>query len=825
MVNALTSRATTSVESLPVRRIRNYARYFTALWTLLLCVSAVFTTISDRETLNKLIKSEAKAAIERDILYRSWGSAHGGVYAPVTDTNIPNPYLANITERDIITPSGRQLTLINPAYMTRQVYELAKKRDKLIATGHLTSLNPIRPENIPDAWEKTALLSFEKGNREVSELVLLDGQQSMRLMRAFVTEKSCLKCHAAQGYKFGDIRGGLSVTMNVQPLIDASRSHIVDGLATHILIWLLGLCMTFLGAKQLIVSARSQSQAENDLREQKLQLEEEVCTRRTIQESLQESEGKLQEQNNELLATEEMLRVQLNEYELSQMHLKESNSNLQAIFQVSPLPIFITTYNEGIVREINRTFSDTLGYQRLDIIGKTSVELGIWNDISERQLFIRTVEEHRDVSGFAAEIRNSRGEIRSISMHGTTIDYKNEPCLLIAFMDITERKRIEEELRQSQKMDVLGQLAGGVAHDYNNMLTAIIGSAEMMERYVNDDPAQARLLKSIQEAAGRSADLTGQLLAFSRKGNKMTVQIWINKTVQAVVGMLGRTIDKTIQLETRLTATQDLVIGDPTQLQNTLLNLGLNARDAIPHGGAITFATATVFLDARFCGTHSSQLQPGHYVEISVSDNGAGINKKILEHIFEPFFTTKEIGKGKGTGLGLAAVYGTIKEHLGCIDVTSEPGIGTIFKLYLPLAAETTATHAREDLPCRGSGGILLVDDEALIREIGQALLEEHGYRVFLAEDGQQALEVYAREHDHISLVILDIVMPVMDGKETLRRLIEAYPDVKVLISSGFHQNAANDSFIELGSKGFIRKPYHSSELFKAVDDAILGNS
>jgi PAS domain S-box-containing protein len=803
-----------------VRRIRNYACFFSAVWTLLLLMSVLLVSNGLKKTLTELALTEARAAIGRDILYRHWGSSYGGVYAPITEKNSPNPYLSHLPERDISTPSGRKLTLINPAYMTRQVYELAKETGIFIGSGHLTSLNPIRPENAPDPWEKKALQSFENGAREVSEIGQIDGQPFIRLIRAFITEKSCLKCHAAQGYKEGDIRGGLSVSLPAQPLIDATRKQIIGTMTTHGLIWLLGLTMTGFGARQLSRNALSQKQIETELQEQTLKLEEEIADRQAIQESLQESEDKLQEQNYELQATEETLRVQLGEYEISQAKLNESNLNLQAIFDVSPLPILISSYVDGVVRDINKTFSIAFGYDEAEVIGKTTLELGIWSNISERDYFIRIINEQHGRSGYPAEIRNARGELRSIRMYSTTIDFNNEPCLLIVFMDITDQKRTEDELRQSQKMDVVGQLAGGVAHDFNNMLTAIIGSAEMMERYVKDNPAQEKLLTTIQEAAGRSADLTAQLMAFSRKGSTTNVRVWLNKTIQSVIGILGRTIDKNIQIATRLVATHDLVIGDPTQLQNALLNLGINARDAMPNGGTITYSTATVFLDATYCGSHGSHLHPGHYLEISVSDTGTGIQKEILEHIFEPFFTTKEIGKG--TGLGLAAVYGTVKEHMGSINVYSEPGIGTVFKLYLPLAAEQPPNEIPNGISGQRSGGILLVDDEALIREMGQALLEEHGYQVYLAEDGQEALEVYEREREHISLVILDVVMPTMGGKETLQNLIKAHPNIKVLISSGFHQDESSDSFIKLGARGFIQKPYRTQELYKAVDDVVL---
>ena len=803
-----------------VRRVRKYAGYYTVAWTLLLTASAFLTVNEHNKVLTKLTLAEARSAISRDILYRHWGSSHGGVYAPISEKNPPNPYLSSHPERDISTPSGRKLTLINPAYMTRQVYDMAKETNTLIGTGHLTSLTPIRPENAPDPWETIVLNSFEKGATEVSEMVQINNQPFIRLMRSFVTESTCLKCHSAQGHKVGDIRGGMSVTIPTQPLIDMTRKQIFGSLATHSLVWLFGLCINVLGARQLTRNVIAQKQVETELREQALKLKNEIADRQAAQESLQKSEEKLQEQYYELQATEEMMRVQLGDYEISQMLLMASNSTLQAIFEVSPLPIFITSHDDGIVREVNRTFCDTFGYKRKDVIGKTTLDLGIWNDRSERNYFIRTIVNQKKVSAFPAEIRNNRGEIRNIRMYSTAIEYKKEQCLLIVFMDITDQKRTEDELRQSQKMEVVGQLADGVAHDFNNMLTAIIGSAEMMERHVIANPAQTKLLRTIQEAAGRSADLTGQLMSFSRKDNQITVQILVNKMIQLVVGMLERTIDKNIRLETRLTANHDLVIGDPTQLQNALLNLGINARDAMPEGGIIKYSTATVFLDDNLCESHNSELQTGNYIEISVSDSGIGMNTETIEHIFEPFFTTKEVGKG--TGLGLASVYGTIKEHQGDIKVYSEPGIGTTFKLYFPLVAKQSYADAQKLEFPKSSGGILLVDDESLIREMGQALLEEHGYHVFLAEDGQQALDLYKRERDNISLVIMDVVMPVMGGKEALIQLTDAYPDIRILISSGFNQIGSKDSFIKKGAIGFIQKPYRSQELYKAVEDAML---
>lgn len=383
---------------------------------------------------------------------------------------------------------------------------------------------------------------------------------------------------------------------------------------------------------------------------------------------------------------------------------------------------------------------------------------------------------------------------------------------------LNEQKRMEEQIRQTQKMEVVGQLAGGVAHDFNNMLTAILGSAELMVKCVKDDSVAMKLLANIQKAASRSADLTGQLLTFSRKGQKKTVQVRVDTSIHEVISLLERTIDKNITLATRLIANKTCVNGDPALLQNALLNLGVNARDAMPDGGVVTFATANVELDAAYCGSSAFDITPGPYIEISVSDTGTGMTKEIIQHMFEPFFTTKEVGKG--TGLGLAAVYGTITDHHGCITISSEPGLGTVFKLYLPLTSEINMADTSCSELVRGSGGVLLVDDEEILRTSGKTFLEELGYRVYLAEDGEQALEVYKHERDHISLVILDMVMPVMGGKETLVRLRKSYPDIRILVSSGFNQEGSVDELKRLGAQGFLNKPYLLNELSRAVAEA-----
>lgn len=525
------------------------------------------------------------------------------------------------------------------------------------------------------------------------------------------------------------------------------------------------------------------------------------------------------ETHDQLLATEEMLRVQIEEYQVGQKLLKESNRNLQTLFDVLPLSIIVSSFPECAVREINRTFTDTFGFTPEQSCGKTIVELGIWEDGEQFNSFLGLIHEQQGVSRFAADIKTHGGEPRSVYLYSAHLDFGEEKGLVIVILDVTEQKLMEARIRQTQKMEVVGQLAGGVAHDFNNMLAAISGSAELLERHVREDQGAMKLLGNIQQAARRSAELTGQLLTFSRKGQRITMPLCINNTIHDVIALLERTIDKRITLKTKLIAKNTCVNGDPALLQNALLNLGVNARDAMPDGGIITFATANVEVEDHVCTVGGFEVEPGSYIEISVSDTGSGMSKEVIQHIFEPFYTTKEIGKG--TGLGLAAVYGTVADHHGCINIYSEPGMGSVFKLYLPISGEWRSEAVKPEEQLQGSGGVLLVDDEDLLRTVGRELLEELGYRVYLADNGEQALSVYEAEREHISLVIMDVIMPVMGGKEALQRLKSINPDVRVLMSSGFHQDQPNESFVSLGAKGFIQKPYGKQDLSRAVKEAI----
>src|SRR5512133_1139369 len=537
------------------------------------------------------------------------------------------------------------------------------------------------------------------------------------------------------------------------------------------------------------------------------------------QDELQATEEMLREQiaeyritHDQLLATEEMLRVQL---EVAEEHALK----FTAVFEHSPLTVALTSLPDGTYSEVNQSFIDMFGYTRAEALGQTTLDLGVWARESDRIRYLKLLREHGSVTNFEVDLRRKGGEVFSALFSGVMLEIAGKTFALSVVMDISELKRLQTQLHQAQKMDVVGQLAGGIAHDFNNMLAGIMAAAELLKRRLVPDERQHKLVDTIVEATVRSADLTRELLTFSRKVAAELRPVHINELISTVMNLLERTIDKKIQLSTRSEGGTVVVMGDQTQLQNALLNLGVNARDAMPNGGMLTYSTAVRMLDESACRSTGISLAPGRYLEIAVTDTGVGMTPAVMEHIFEPFFTTK--GVGEGTGLGLAAVYGAVKCHGGDIIVKSQPGLGSIFKIFLPLVVDESSTQTSVDEVVSGSGGILLVDDEDMLRSVGRDLLEDLGYTVYLAENGEHALEVFAAHRNDISLVILDMIMPKMGGSEAFQLLRRQDPELKVLFCSGFSREGTGDELAGLGGSGFIQKPYSRSELSRAVASAL----
>lgn len=388
--------------------------------------------------------------------------------------------------------------------------------------------------------------------------------------------------------------------------------------------------------------------------------------------------------------------------------------------------------------------------------------------------------------------------------------------VVLVFRDITDEQKTEERLRQSQKMDAIGQLAGGVAHDFNNMLGGILNAAELLRMTAEGRENQLQFIDLIIGASQKAAGLTKQLLTFSRKDKSEKRRIDIHTTIAESIELLERSVDKRIVVQKECHAPYSTVIGDSTQLQNALINLGINARDAMPDGGVLQYSTKLIELDWFFCDASSFDISPGEYICVEVKDSGKGMDVETQKKIFEPFFTTKEVGKG--TGLGLAAVYGTVLEHKGAINVYSEVDQGTHFSLYLPVENSATEEQSSQNSVVKsGMGTVLLVDDEDLVRSTAEFSLKHLGFKVITAVDGEDALVKFKEHQDQIDIVILDMIMPKLNGEECFQEIVAIKPQMKVLFCSGFTRDISVSKLKGTGTHLFIQKPYSLAELSEKI--------
>lgn len=422
-------------------------------------------------------------------------------------------------------------------------------------------------------------------------------------------------------------------------------------------------------------------------------------------------------------------------------------------------------------------------------------------------------------------IMHKDGNYRWILSHGSVItDAADQPIRMIgSHVDVTERKLLEEELRQSQKMEAIGHLAGGIAHDFNNQLASIMGFAELLASKI-EQPKLQKYVNQIISAAENSGNLTNQLLTFSRKQNLNLEVVDLHELLTEFVSLLKRSIDKRILITTEFFSRQSQINGDKSLILNALLNLGLNSRDAMPDGGSIILATEFV-ADCHIVDSEQNVVS-GSAIKFTFTDSGHGINSEVLPRVFEPFFTTKEVGKG--TGMGLASVYGAIKQLGGHIEVTSKPSEGTCFTVHFPIVSALSDSDDRHGKPfitsTKDNKTILVVDDEEAVRQLFKDSLKALGYETILMPDGVAAIELFKSQHDDIDLVILDMVMPLISGKEVYLALRNIDPNVKVMIASGYTAGDSLSEMIELGVAQTISKPFRLTTLQDKIT-ALFDNS
>ncbi len=482
----------------------------------------------------------------------------------------------------------------------------------------------------------------------------------------------------------------------------------------------------------------------------------------------------------------------------------------------------LVTDTEGTIEYVNPGMERMTGYSRHEVIGRTPriFKSGEHDGTFYRQLW-DTIKAGNTWTG---RFINRRKDGRLFHEDATISPVKDAQGKIISFVavkrDITENLELSRQLYQAQKMEAVGTLAGGVAHDFNNILQVALGYSELM---LGDEglPQRCRTdLKKIYESGRRGADLVQRLLTFSRKTEIKRQPLNLNRRITELRKMLERTLPKMVDI--RLLLGEDLatINADPTQIDQILMNLAVNARDAMPDGGKLTFETADILIDPEYARIHL-EAEPGPHVLLTVTDTGAGMDKGTLEHIFEPFYTTKSVGEG--TGLGLAMVHGIVKHHGGHITCYSEPGEGTVFKIYFPavISHEEREETTERVMPRGGSETILVVDDEEHVRDLSARILKKAGYKVITASNGKEALDVYKQRGREIALIVLDLIMPRMGGKQCFEGLLSLDPDVKVLIASGFSANGPTEDAIAAGAKGFVSKPYNMRHVLEVVREVL----
>jgi PAS domain S-box-containing protein len=488
---------------------------------------------------------------------------------------------------------------------------------------------------------------------------------------------------------------------------------------------------------------------------------------------------------------------------------REAAQQRELLFSVSLDMLCIAGF-DGYFKRINPAFSKTLQFSNEELLSKPFVELVHPDDVAATEAASQALRDGHDVIDFENRYRRKDGQYRTLSWRSTA-----DPVAKMIFAvarDVTEQRALELQLRQSQKMDAVGQLAGGLAHDFNNLLLAIMVNTEAAQQQLGPQHELSGHLHDVARASERASDLVKQLLAFSRRRPSRMVPLEVDRTLGGLLAMLRRLLPENVELN--LTSKPELcvVLADPAQIEQVLLNLCLNARDAMPAGGRLALETETVRVDparARELG-----VLPGRYAVVHVLDNGTGMSAQVRERIFEPFFTTKD--PGKGTGLGLATAYAIIKQHSGALLVESQEGVGSRFSVYLPSSSERPhdiVPPFEQALPT-GQGTILVAEDDDLVRKAVCGLLASAGYSVLEARDGAAALELLDSGRT-VDLVLLDVVMPRLGGPETLARLRDRWPALKVILSSGYRDGAAVDSV----PKGIrvLEKPYHSDDLLNRI--------
>ena len=533
---------------------------------------------------------------------------------------------------------------------------------------------------------------------------------------------------------------------------------------------------------------------------------------------MEELDGLVNQRTAELREANARLTGEVAERTAAEEALRRSEERFSKAFHSSPVPMVIQSPDGKSCLDANTSFLDFIAADRETVL---SEGMNLWADAATAAALRERLEARQVVRHLAATIRTPHGNAHEVLIAAENLELAGAPYHLLILQDITERVRLENELRQAQKMEAVGRLAAGVAHDFNNILTVILGNTALQLRNPHLDEKLSASLQQVQRAAERATALTRQLLAYSRKQMIQRRPLSLNEIVEQTVAMLRRLIGEHIALDMQLAPDLPPIFADPSSVDQVIMNLALNARDAMNDGGKLTLSTTQVQIDETARGLNP-EAQPGPHICLAVKDTGHGMDPGTVARIFEPFFTTKDTGKG--TGMGLATVYGVLKQHGGWIEVESAQGRGTTVRVFFPLSMDAiVAEAAKPAMTLSHSAGdkcstILVVEDEEMLREFVHDALKTNGYRVITAVDGRDALKVWAEHRDEIDLLLTDVVMPEsISGREIARTFVADKPDLKVIFTSGYSAELIGADFEREKEHAFLAKPYLPDRLAQAV--------
>lgn len=536
---------------------------------------------------------------------------------------------------------------------------------------------------------------------------------------------------------------------------------------------------------------------------------------RTNHRSILEISARLVRAEGKTISVEGIAR-DVTEKKKAEEALRQSEERFSSAFRVSPVAIGICNVSEWRFIDVNESFLRLFGFARGEVVGQTATDLAIWENAEDEMRMEKIFLNELSICGAEYKFRMKSGGTRTALLFAERIELETTPCALIIMYDVTERLHLESELRKALKMEAIGRLAAGVAHDFNNLLTVIQGNLHIVRAKNISYIELHQPLDRIEQASDRAASLTRQLLTFSRQQAMQRKPLDLNEVINNGIKMFKHLLREDINLRLKFASRLPAVNADPTMVDQVVMNLVVNARDAMDTGGDLIIHTAPVKIEPVYVRTHPDAIA-GDFVCLSVTDTGCGMDDATKSRIFEPFFTTKD--SGKGTGLGLATVYGIVKQHEGWIEVESELGRGTTFKLFFPSEKAVAAPAPPPADPVTVGGiTVLVVEDEAFVAELVRSVLEEQGYRILEADNGLVAQQVWNDHHGRIDLLITDLKMPHgMSGLDLANNLRALKPDLKVLFTSGFSPDSVSMECLSDTHSMLLPKPYSPKKLIETV--------